>query len=253
MFCVFVVGIVLLVVFCVVLVIVMVELIKGDVFVNSVLVFQGQFLFVEQNIIIGLGGQIVLCFDDGMQVVVNENSCLCLVDYCYNRGLNDCVVFDFFQGVVCVFMGQIVCVNFKQFFFCMLQVQFGVQGLVDFVVVFVNFVFLMVNVGIVFVSNGVGIVVFGVGVMVIVVSFGVFVMLLVVFFFLMVVLLVIGNLQVVGVVVLGGVVGGVVVGIVVGGIGLGIVVFVVFMGVVIVGVVGVFDNDDGFVVVMMYY
>ena len=142
---------------------VVVESSRGEVLANSAPVFQGQPLLAEQNITTGPGAQLVLRFDDGMQVAINENSRFRMVDFRYAKGPNDRAVFDLLQGGARVSTGEVARANPKQFFLRTPQAHFGVQGPADFSVVLVNPAYLTVNVGTVLASNGAGTVAFGAG------------------------------------------------------------------------------------------
>src|SRR5688500_12932905 len=77
---------------------VVVEATRGEVLANGAPLYQGQPLRAEANITTAPGAQLILRFDDGMQVAVNENSRFRVVDFRYTRGPNDRAVFDLLQG-----------------------------------------------------------------------------------------------------------------------------------------------------------
>ena len=214
---------------------------RGEVLANGAPVFQGQPLLAEQNITTGPGAQLVLRFDDGMQVAVNENSRLRMVDYRYIKGSNDRAVFDLLQGGARVSTGEVARANPKQFFFRTPQAQFGVQGPADFSVVLVNPAFLTVHVGTVLASNGAGTVAFGAGATATVASSGALATPLAASSFPPAASSAFGNLQVAGLAAPGSAASGAVA---VGGTGLGVALPVVFVGVAIAGAAGALKSDE---------
>ena len=224
---------------------VVVDSTKGEVLSNGAPVFQGQPLLGEANITTAPGAQLVLRFDDGMQVAVNENSRFRIVDYRYTRGPNDRVVLDLLQGAARVSTGAVARGNPKQFFFRTPQAQFGVQGPADFSVVLVNPAFLTVNVGTVLASNSAGTVAFGAGATATVAASGALAVPVAASSFPPVASSAIGNLQAAAVTAPGGAAGGAAVaGTAAGGAGLGIAGPVVFMGAAIAGAAGALKGDE---------
>ena len=217
---------------------------KGDVQVNGAPIFQGQVLLAEANLVTGPGAEIVLRFDDGMHVAVNENSRLRMVDYRYTRGPNDRAVFDLLQGAARVSTGQVAATNPKQFFFRTPQAQFGVQGPADFSVVLVNPAFLTVNAGTVLASNGAGTVAFGAGATATVATSGALAAPVAASSFPSVASSAFGNLQVAAVAAPGGAAGGAVAGTAIGGTGLGVAAPAVFVGAAIAGAAGALKSDE---------
>ena len=142
-----------------------VESLKGDVQAGGAPIFQGQRLFPGSTITTGAGAQVFLRFDDGMQIVLNENSLLRLVDFTFSTGgrLADRVVVDLLRGAARVSTGAIVAKNAKEFYFRTPQAQIGVQGPADFTVALVNPAYIAVTHGTVLASNGAGTVALGAG------------------------------------------------------------------------------------------
>lgn len=141
-----------------------VDSIKGAAQAGGAPVSQGQRLFADSTITTGPGGQLALRFDDGMQLVLGENSLLRVVDFTFAKGrLADRVVLDLLKGSVRVATGSIAQKNPKEFFLRAPQAQFGVQGPADFTVALVNPAYLAVAHGTVLAANGAGTVAFGAG------------------------------------------------------------------------------------------
>ena len=222
---------------------VVVESISGEVLANSAPVFQGQPLLAEQNITTGPGAQLVLRFDDGMQVAVNENSRLRLVDFRYTKGPNDRAVFDLLQGGARISTGEVARANPKQFFLRTPQAQFGVQGPADFSVVLVNPAYLTVNVGTVLASNGAGTVAFGAGATATVATNAALAMPLAASSFPPAASSAFGGLQTAAVSAPGGAAGGAVAGAATGT-GLGVALPVVFVGAAVAGAAGALKSDE---------
>jgi hypothetical protein len=221
---------------------VVVESAQGEVLANSAPVFRGQPLLAEQNITTGPGAQLVLRFDDGMQVAINENSRLRMVDFRYTKGPNDRAVFDLLQGGARVSTGEVARANPKQFFFRTPQAQFGVQGPADFSVVLVNPAYLTVNVGTVLASNGAGTVAFGPGATATIATNGALATPVAASSFPPAASSAFGNLQTAAVSGPGGASGGAVGA--ASGTGLGVALPVVFMGVAIAGAAGALKSDE---------
>ncbi len=238
------VGIAALAMPCAALASVVVESTSGEVHANGAPVFKGQVLLTEANLVTGPGAQLLLRFDDGMHIAVNENSRLRMVDFRYTRGPNDRAVLDLLQGAARVSTGRVAAANPKQFFFRTPQAQFGVQGPADFTVVLVNPAFLTVNVGTVLASNGMGTVAFGAGATATVASSGALAVPVAASSFPPVASSAIGNLQAAAVAAPGGAAGGAVAGTAAGGAGLGVAGPVVFMGAAIAGAAGAFKGDE---------
>ncbi len=239
------VGLAALAIPCAALATVVVESSKGDVLSNGAPVFQGQPLLAEANITTAAGAQVVLRFSDGMHVAVNENSRFRMVDYRYNRGPNDRVVFDLLQGAARVSTGDIARTNPKQFFFRTPQAQFGVQGPADFRVVLVKPAFLPVNVGTVLASNGMGTVAFAAGATATVASSAALATPIAASSFPASASSAFGNLQAAAVAAPGSAAGGAVAaGTAAGGAGFGVAGPVVFFGAAVAGAAGALKSDE---------
>lgn len=135
----------------------LVESVKGDVQAAGAPVFQGQRVLSPSTFATGAGAQAVLRFEDGMQIVLNENSLLRMVDFRYsNSGATDRAVFELLRGAARVVTGSVAANNPKQFFFRTPQSQFMVDRPSDFTVALVNPAYVTVHAGSVISSNAWG-------------------------------------------------------------------------------------------------
>ena len=127
---------------------------RGDVRAGDEPVRQGQRLAPQTAITTGPGGQVFLRFDDGMQIVLHENSLLRMIDFHHTpSGVTDRAVFELLRGAARVVTGQVAVNNPKQFFFRTPQTQLTVERGADFTVALVNPAYLRVNSGTVLSSN----------------------------------------------------------------------------------------------------
>ena len=131
-----------------------VESLKGNVQVSGAPIRQGERVSPGATLTTGPGAQVLLRFDDGMQVVLDENSLLRLVDFRYARGgPNDRVVFDLLGGASRVVTGEIGNQNPAQFFLRTPQASFGIEGAADFSVALASQAYVSVRRGTVVASN----------------------------------------------------------------------------------------------------
>ena len=134
-----------------------VENFKGDVQAAGAGVMQGQRLVAPTAIATGPGAQVFLKFDDGMQIVLSENSLLRMIDFRFSpNGVTDRAVFELLRGGARVVTGKVALNNPKQFFFRTPQTQLTVERPADFTVALVNPAYITVNSGSVLSSNGWG-------------------------------------------------------------------------------------------------
>ncbi len=141
-----------------------VESFKGEVQAGGAAVKQGQRLVSPTAITTGPGAQVFLKFDDGMQIVLGENSLLRMVDFRYTASnATDRGVFELLRGSARVVTGKIAANNPKQFFFRMPQTQLTIEQPADFTVALVNPAYIAVKSGTVLSSNGYGAVPLGAG------------------------------------------------------------------------------------------
>jgi FecR protein len=134
-----------------------VESLKGTVRAGESTLTQGQRFVAPASVSTAAGSQVTLKFDDGMQVVLNENSLLRIVDFrqTENRA-SDRAVLDLLRGGARVVTGRIARDNPKQFFFRVPQTQLMVERPADFSVVLVNPAYIVVHAGALVSNNGWG-------------------------------------------------------------------------------------------------
>lgn len=135
----------------------LVESLKGEVQSAGAPIFQGQRISPPATITTGAGAQVMLRFDDGMQIVLNENSLLRVVDYRHtSSGVTDRAVFELLRGAARVVTGSIARDNPRQFFFRTPHSQLMVEKPSDFTVALVNPAFIAVHSGTLVSSNAAG-------------------------------------------------------------------------------------------------
>lgn len=135
-----------------------VESLSGGVQAGDAPVTVGQKVVAPTTISTGPGAQVFLRFEDGMQIVLSENSLLRMVDYRFtSSGVTDRAVFDLLRGGARVVTGNIALKAPKQFFFRTPQTQLTVERPADFTVALVNPAYIVVNSGSVLSSNGYGV------------------------------------------------------------------------------------------------
>jgi len=135
----------------------LVESLKGDAAAGGEVLMQGHRLYAPTAVATAAGGQVFLRFDDGMQIVLHENSLLRIIDFRYTpSGVTDRAVIDLLRGAARVVTGEVAVNNPKQFFFRTPQTQLTVQRPADFTVALVNPAYITVNVGSVLSSNAWG-------------------------------------------------------------------------------------------------
>jgi FecR protein len=134
-----------------------VESMKGIVRAGESAVTPGQRIAAPVSIGTGAGSQVTLKFDDGTQIVLDENSLLRMVDFRHTESaVQDRAVFDLLRGGARVVTGRIARDNPKQFFFRTPQTQLMVERPADFTVVLVNPAYIAVHVGTLMAHNGWG-------------------------------------------------------------------------------------------------
>lgn len=135
-----------------------VESVRGDVQVAGKQLAAGQRLKVAASVTTGPGAQVFLRFDDGMQIVLGENSLLRMIDFRFTPAgsSSDRAVFELLRGGARVVTGKIAAGNPTQFFFRTPQTQLTVERPADFTVALVNPAYITVNLGSVLSSNSYG-------------------------------------------------------------------------------------------------
>ena len=134
-----------------------VESMKGTVRAGESALAQGQRITAPVSVATGAGSQVTLKFDDGMQIVLDENSLLRMADFgSTGKSTEDRAVFNLLRGGARVVTGRIAGDNPMQFFFRTPQAQLMVERPSDFSVVLVNPAYITVHAGSLMVSNGWG-------------------------------------------------------------------------------------------------
>jgi hypothetical protein len=136
-----------------------VESLKGSAMAGDAALAQGQRLVAPVVITTEPGTQVFLKFDDGMQIVLHENSLRRMLDFRHTEsGVTDRAVFELLKGAARVVTGTVARNNPKQFFFRTPHTQLTVERPADFTVALVNPAYIAVKSGTVLSSNGAGVV-----------------------------------------------------------------------------------------------
>jgi hypothetical protein len=135
---------------------------KGDVRVGNSTVTQNQRILSGSTISTGPGAQLVLKFDDGQQVVLNETTTFKIADFRYraDEPRNDRAVFDLLQGALRFVTGIVGSRNRDVVQLRIPQATIGIRG-TDFMVALHNPAFLQVINGAVGATNAAGTLVLG--------------------------------------------------------------------------------------------
>ena len=146
-----------------------VQSMKGDVRAGPVgqtaaAVAVNQRLMPGTAVTTGPDAQVILRFDDGQQVVLNQNTEFRIVDFHYEASDSklDRTVFDLIKGALRMASGAIVGRNRQVVALRTPQATMGIRG-TDFMVVLVNPAYVSVLQGAVSVTNAAGTVAFGAG------------------------------------------------------------------------------------------
>jgi hypothetical protein len=137
---------------------------RGDVRARGVPVTANQRITSGATVTTGPDSQIVMRFDDGQNVVLNQNTEFRIVDYVYRADTpsTDRSVFDLLRGAARFVTGAIGGRNRDAFQVRAPQATIGVRG-TDFMVAIVNPLYMNVISGSVAASNAAGTAVFGAG------------------------------------------------------------------------------------------
>jgi hypothetical protein len=140
-----------------------VQSVRGDARAGGTPVTQGQRVNSGTTMTTGGNAQVVMRFDDGQQVVLNQNTEFRIVDYRYGQNAReDRSVFDLVKGALRVVTGAIGQRNPAAFQLRAPQATIGIRG-TDFMVVIVNPAYVSVIAGSVGVTNAAGTAVIGAG------------------------------------------------------------------------------------------
>jgi hypothetical protein len=116
-----------------------VESLTGTAQVADAPVTVGQKVVAPTTVTTGPGAQVFLRFDDGMQIVLGENSVLRVIDFRFtSSGVTNRAVFELQRGGARVVTGKVALTSPKQFFFRTPQTQLMVDRPADFTVALVN-------------------------------------------------------------------------------------------------------------------
>ena len=135
-----------------------VESLKGMAQAGGTALTQGARIVAPTAISTDPGAQVSLKFEDGMQIVLHENSLLRVVDFRHTAsGVSDRAVFELLRGAARVVTGTIGKDNPKQFFFRTPQTQLTLESAgADFTVALVNPAYVSVKTGSLLSSNAGG-------------------------------------------------------------------------------------------------
>ena len=134
------------------------EQVKGDVQAGDKLIAMGARLEVPTSVSTGAGSQVFLRFDDGMQVVLAENSLMRVLSFRYTGKAGEGIAaLELLRGSARIVTGRLAVNNPKQFFVHTQHAQLQVDRPSDFTVALVNPAYITVNAGSVLASNGAGV------------------------------------------------------------------------------------------------
>jgi hypothetical protein len=141
-----------------------VQSLKGDARSGNTMLSTNQRVYTGATLHTGPGAQMLLKFDDGQQIVMNENTSFRITDFRYRAGQprGDRAVFDLLRGALRFITGIVGARNPNSVAVRVPQATIGIRG-TDFMVVLVNPAFVNVISGSVGVTNGGGTAVFGAG------------------------------------------------------------------------------------------
>lgn len=141
-----------------------VESVKGTARVGTAALSANQRLGSNSVITTGAGSQVIMKFDDGQQVVLNENTEFRIVEYRYSQAdpKGDRSIMDLVKGALRVVTGVLGQRNASAFQLRAPQATIGIRG-TDFMVALVNPAYVSVIQGAVGVTNAAGSVAFGAG------------------------------------------------------------------------------------------
>ena len=134
-----------------------VESANGIVRAGESAIAVGERVTAPVSVATGAGSQVTLKFDDGMQIVLDQNSLLRIVEFSSaGDRAKDRAVLELLRGGARVVTGRIVMENPMQFFFRTPQAQLMVERPADLSVVIANPTYITVHSGSVMASNGWG-------------------------------------------------------------------------------------------------
>ena len=132
-----------------------VESLRGVAQAGNAELKQGQRLTGPTTVSTQAGAQASLRFDDGMQIVLGENTLLRIIDFRHAAGSHR-AAFELLLGSARVVTGRVAANDPSQFLFRTPQAELKVEHPADFSVALVNPVYVMVQAGRVLAVNGQG-------------------------------------------------------------------------------------------------
>ena len=132
-----------------------VESLRGVAQVGNAELKQGQRLTAPTAVSTQAGARVFLRFDDGMQILLAENSTLRIVDFRHAAGSHR-AVFELLLGSARVVTGRAAAADPSQFLFRTPQAELKVEHPSDFSVALVNPAYVLVHAGRVLAVNGQG-------------------------------------------------------------------------------------------------
>jgi hypothetical protein len=137
---------------------------RGDARMGNAAVALNQRIYSGSTLHTGPGAQVVLKFDDGQQIVLNETTTFKITDFRYRAAepRNDRAVFDLLQGALRFITGIVGSRSRDSVQLRIPQATIGIRG-TDFMVALVNPAYFNVVQGAIASSNAAGTVVFGAG------------------------------------------------------------------------------------------
>ena len=139
-----------------------VESLRGVAQVGNVELKLGQRLAAPGSVSTQAGAQAFLRFDDGMTILLGENSLLRIVDFRHSAGSHR-AAFELLLGSARVVTGRVAANDPSQFLVRTPQAELKVEDAADFSVALVNPAYIMVNAGRVLAVNGQGITILSAG------------------------------------------------------------------------------------------
>ena len=141
-----------------------VQSMSGDVRANGKPITQDQRFYPGTALTTGSDGQLVLRFDDGQRVLLNQNTEFRIVDFRFNKdnAAENRGVFDFIRGALRVVTGAVGRTNPSAFQVRSPQATIGVRG-TDFMLTISNQMYTSVIQGSIGVTNSAGTVVYSAG------------------------------------------------------------------------------------------
>ncbi len=141
-----------------------VQTVRGDVRANGAAVTQNQRITSGSTVTTGADAQLLMRFDDGQSVLLNQNTEFRIVDYRYTEAApqEDRSIFDILKGAARFVTGALGRRSQAAFQLRAPQATIGIRG-TDFMVAIVNPLYLSVTQGVIAAANSAGTVPFAAG------------------------------------------------------------------------------------------